>query len=350
MTERLPWDHERLAVRRGRRSGVTTMVAIHSTVLGPAAGGCRMRQYPSLDEAERDVLRLSAAMSAKCAVAGLAIGGAKSVIALEQGQRLTPAERRAVLLDHAELIESLDGAYLAGPDVGTGPEDMLVLREGTRHVFCLPESAGGIGSSSGPTADGVLAALRAAVTAVFGAADLARRRVVVAGFGAVGRPLALGLAEAGADVVVSDVDPRAREDARWLGYGWAEPGEALARPADVVVPAAVGGVLAADTALAAPLVVGPANNQLVSDDVADALAARGVTWVPDYVASAGGVVYTVAREIEGLDHAAAAARVAGIGDVVSRLLSDSAEHGTTPLAEAAALTRRRISGVRPTAG
>ena len=96
MTERLPWDHERLAVRRGRRSGVTTMVAIHSTVLGPAVGGCRLRQYPSLDEAERDVLRLSAAMSAKCAVAGLAFGGAKSVIALEPGQRLSSEERHAV--------------------------------------------------------------------------------------------------------------------------------------------------------------------------------------------------------------------------------------------------------------
>ncbi|HWD02809.1 MAG TPA: Glu/Leu/Phe/Val dehydrogenase dimerization domain-containing protein [Amycolatopsis sp.] len=343
----LPWDHERLVVRRGPRSGVTTMVAIHSTALGPGVGGCRLRQYEDLGEAQRDVLRLSAAMTAKCAAAAMAYGGAKSVIALRPGQRLDPEERRAVLLDHAELVASFEGSYLAGPDVGTSSEDLVALRP---YAFCLPESAGGTGSSSGPTADGVLAALRAASAFVFGTPAPAGRRVVVSGFGSVGRLVARGLAEEGADVVVSDVDPQAREAARQLGYGWVEPEKALAEPADVLVPAAVGGVLAADTVLNAPLVVGPANNQLVSDDVAEALAARGVVWVPDYVASAGGVAYAVAREAEGLEHSAAAARVAAIGDVVSRLLSDSAAHGTTPLAEAAALVRRRLAGVRRAAG
>lgn len=340
----LPWDHERLVVRRGRRSGVTTMVAIHSTALGPALGGCRMKAYDSLDEAERDVLRLSAAMTDKCAVAGMDFGGAKSVIALRPGQRLDAGQRHAVLLDHAELIASLDGQYLAGPDIGTGPEDMLVLREHGAPAFCVPESAGGIGSSSGPTAQGVLAALRAASEAVFGTPDPAGRRVVVCGFGSVGRLVASGLA--GAEVTVSDVTEQAREDARYLGYAWAEPAEALALDADIMVPAAVGGVLGKNTVLTAPLIVGPANNQLVDDGVAETLAARGIVWVPDYVASAGGVVYTVAREVEGLDHAAASARVAAIGDVVSALLSDSAARGTTPLAEAAALSGRRLDGVR----
>jgi leucine dehydrogenase len=345
----LPWDHERLVVRRGRRSCVTTMVAVHSTALGPALGGCRMKAYGSLDEAERDVLRLSAAMTDKCAVAGMDFGGAKSVIALRPGQHLDAGERHAVLLDHAELIASFDGQYLAGPDVGTGPEDMLVLREHGAPAFCLPESAGGIGSSSGPTAHGVLAALRAASGAVFGSPDPAGRRVVVCGFGSVGRLVASGLADAGAEVTVSDVTEQARADARYLGYGWAEPARALALDADILVPAAVGGVLDAGTELNAPLIVGPANNQLVDDSVADALAARGIVWVPDYVASAGGVVYTVAREVEGLDHAVASARVAAIGDVVSALLSDSAARGTTPLAEAAARSGRRLDGVRTAA-
>ncbi|SEP52821.1 leucine dehydrogenase [Amycolatopsis saalfeldensis] len=345
----LPWDHDRLVVRRGRRSGVTTMVAIHSTALGPALGGCRMKAYAGLDEAERDVLRLSAAMTDKCAVAGMDFGGAKSVIALRPGQQLDAEERHAVLLDHAELIASLEGQYLAGPDIGTGPEDMLVLREQGAPAFCLPESAGGIGSSSGPTAQGVLAALRAASGAVFGTPDPAGRRVVVCGFGSVGRLVASGLADAGAEVTVSDVTEGARADARYLGYAWAEPAEALALDADILVPAAVGGVLGTDTVLNAPLIVGPANNQLVDDGVASSLAARGIVWVPDYVASAGGVVYTVAREVEGLDHATAAARVAAIGDVVSALLSDSAARGTTPLAEAAALSRRRLGGVRTAA-
>jgi leucine dehydrogenase len=305
-----------------------------------------MKAYDSLDEAERDVLRLSAAMTDKCAVAGMDFGGAKSVIALRPGLRLDAGQRHSVLLDHAELIASLDGQYLAGPDIGTGPEDMLVLREHGAPAFCVPESAGGIGSSSAPTAQGVLAALRAASEAVFGTPDPAGRRVVVCGFGSVGRLVASGLADAGAEVTVSDVTEQAREDARYLGYAWAEPAEALALDADILVPAAVGGVLGKNTVLTAPLIVGPANNQLVDDGVAETLAARGIVWVPDYVASAGGVVYTVAREAEGLDHAAASARVAAIGDVVSALLSDSAARGTTPLAEAAALSGRRLDGVR----
>src|SRR5690349_17703511 len=115
---------QELVVRRGRRSGVTTMVAVHSRTRGPAVGGCRFKVYPAVIDAIDDVLRLSAAMTRKCAVAGLDFGGGKSVVALDTVP--TPAQRRDILLDHADLIASLDGAYLAGPDVGTGPDDMLV--------------------------------------------------------------------------------------------------------------------------------------------------------------------------------------------------------------------------------
>ncbi|MFG1641261.1 Glu/Leu/Phe/Val dehydrogenase dimerization domain-containing protein [Amycolatopsis sp. NPDC049252] len=335
--------HEQLVARRGRRSGVTTMVAIHSSALGPAVGGCRFRAYPGLTEAVEDVLRLSAAMTAKCAVAGLAFGGAKSVIALEPGRVLSPAERRDVLLDHAELIASFDGAYLAGPDVGTGPADMLVLREVTPHAYCTPEAAGGTGSSSGPTAVGVLAALRAAS----GTPSMAGRRVVISGYGSVGAHLAASLQAEGASVVVSDIDPAKRAEAR--GFEWVPPEKALTLTADVVIPAAVGGVLTPETVarLDTPLVVGPANNQLSDDAVADALAARGVLWVPDYVASAGGIVYTLSREAEGLDHAAALARVEAIEETVADILASARSHSTTPLREAAALADRRLtSGTR----
>ncbi|MBB4689360.1 Glu/Leu/Phe/Val dehydrogenase dimerization domain-containing protein [Amycolatopsis jiangsuensis] len=346
MTVHLPWEHEQLVVRRGRRSGIPTMVAIHSTVLGPAVGGCRMKAYPDLAEAERDVLRLSAAMTAKFAAAGLSAGGGKSVIALEPGQRLAADQRRAVLLDHADLVASLGGAYLAGPDVGTGPDDMLVLRETGPHAVCLPESAGGIGSSSGPTAQGVLAALHSASAAVFGSPDMAGRRIVLSGHGSVGGLLAQALATAGAEVLVSDVDPATREVAQRLGYGWVEPEDATGTEADIFVPAAVGGIFDADTEVGARLVVGPANNQLVDDDAAEALAARGVVWVPDYVASAGGVVYALAREIDGVDHASATARVEAIGDVVSGLLSEAFAYGTTPHREAGERVRRRLNAPR----
>jgi leucine dehydrogenase len=332
--------HEELIARRGRRSGVTTMVAVHSTRLGPAVGGCRMKAYANLDQAVGDVLRLSAAMTAKCAVAGLAFGGGKSVIALAPGQVLTLQERRAVLLDHADLVAELGGRYRAGPDVGTGPADMLVLREASPYAFCIPESAGGTGSSSGPTALGVLAALRAA-----GPADLAGRRVVISGYGAVGAHLAAHLRAAGAEVVVSDVDPARRAAAEAAGLGWAEPEKALVLPADVLIPAAVGGVLDPETAarLEVPLVVGPANNQLTDETVADDLAARGIRWIPDYVASAGGILYTLSREAAGLDHNAALARVEAIEQTVTDLLRAAEAHGTTPLREADALVRARLA-------
>lgn len=321
------------------------MVAIHSTALGPAVGGCRFKPYATLEDAVGDVLRLSAAMTAKCAVAGLAFGGGKSVIAAEPGRVLSPAERRDVLLDHADLVADFGGTYLAGPDVGTGPADMLVLREVSAFAFCTPEAAGGTGSSSGPTAVGVLAALRAAT----GAADLAGR-VVISGYGSVGAHLAASLHAGGADVVVSDVDPAKRAKAEKKGLTWVEPEKALTLTADVVIPAAVGGVLGPETVarLDTPLVVGPANNQLTDDSVADELAARDILWVPDYVASAGGILYTLSREAEGLDHAAALARVETIGQTVTDLLSAAKANATTPLHEAAALAESRLtSGAAP---
>jgi leucine dehydrogenase len=308
------WEHEQLVVRTGRRSGMTTMVALHSTAAGPAVGGCRMKAYAEITDAVTDVLRLSRAMTLKCAAAGLPHGGAKSVIVVDRP--LTPELRRAVLLDHADLINEFGGAYRAGPDVGTGPDDMLVFRERTPYAYCLPEEHGGTGSSSGPTARGVLAALRAAAQHVFGTSDLTGRKVVISGFGSVGELIARNLT--GADVIVSDVDERRRTGE----FGWVQPELAYRTPADVLVPAAVGGVLSPEVVreLDVRLVVGPANNQLTDDGVADLLAERGIVWVPDHVASAGGVIYTLAREDDGADHETALKRVDAIEETVRRLL------------------------------
>ncbi|WP_410654053.1 Glu/Leu/Phe/Val dehydrogenase dimerization domain-containing protein [Amycolatopsis sp. lyj-112] len=340
------WEHENLIVRRGRRSGVTTMIAVHSRVLGPAVGGCRFKTYPDIHDAIADVLRLSAAMTRKCAVAGLGFGGGKSVVALDRVP--TPAQRRDILLDHADLIASLDGAYIAGPDVGTGPDDMLVLRERTPHASCVPEEHGGTGSSSGPTAAGVLAALRAGARTVFGDASMKSRKVVISGYGSVGARLATDLVAQGADVTVSDVDERRLAAAEEQGLSWVRPEQVLGLPADVLVPAAVGGVFGPGTEVAAPLVVGPANNQLTTDTVADDLAARGIAWIPDFVASAGGVVYTHGREREKLTHDEARARVETLEAITQKILDAASANGTTPLAEADALAEARLtSGAGP---
>ena len=330
------WEHAEVVTWLGRRSGVPVTVAVHSRTLGPAAGGIRLKQYPTWQDGQLDALRLAKGMTYKNAVAGVPFGGGKSVIAVPSSVPLTPSLRADALADLGELIASFDGSYLAGPDIGTGPEDMVYLRGFTDHVFCLPESAGGTGSSSGPTASGVLAALRAGATAVFGSPSVAGRRVVVVGMGSVGSLLAGALAAEGASVVVADVD-----ESRCAGYERVPVDYAVA--ADILVPAAVGGVV--DAAVRAPLVVGPANNQLVHDDVAPALAAAGVTWIPDFVASAGGVIYTLTREAEGLDRDAALTRVAAIEDTVTTLLANASANGTTPLAEALALAERRLGAL-----
>lgn len=338
-------EHEEVVIRRGERSGAAVVVAVHSRARGPAVGGCRMRRYPHWRDAVDDALRLSEAMTYKCAVSGMAFGGGKGVIALPGDAEPTAALREAALADMGELIASFDGSYLAGPDVGTGPDDMLVLRRATPHVFCLPREHGGTGSSSEPTAVGVLAALAAAAREVFGAEAMRDRVVVVVGLGAVGSALARHLTRAGARVVVSDVDEAKRRWAADLGLDWVEPDRALRTRADVLIPAAVGGALdpATAEALDAPLVVGPANNQLTDDSVADLLARRGVVWVPDFVASAGGAVYTLAREVDGLDHSAATARVEAIGDTVARVLASARATGATPLREAMSLACERLA-------
>jgi len=330
-----PWEHAEVVTRLGARSGVPVTVAVHSRALGPAAGGIRFTTYPTWQDGLADALRLARGMTYKNAVAGLPYGGGKSVIAVPSSVPVTPALRSAALTDLAELIATFDGTYLGGPDIGTAPADMLFMRSFTRHVFCLPESAGGTGSSSGPTATGVLAALRAGATAVFGSPSVAGKRIVVVGMGSVGTLVAQALSAAGASVVASDIDP-----ARAAGYEWISPADAYSEPADVLVPAAVGGVIG--PGVQAPLVVGPANNQLRGDEVADQLAAAGVVWVPDFVASAGGVIYTLSRESDGLDGEAALAKVETIEDTVTAILSAATTNGTTPLAEALTLAERRL--------
>ncbi|MEV6947268.1 Glu/Leu/Phe/Val dehydrogenase dimerization domain-containing protein [Streptomyces sp. NPDC051172] len=337
-------EHEEVTIRRGPRSGLPLIIAVHSRALGPAVGGCRLRRYGSWREGLADALRLSEAMTFKCAASGLDFGGGKSVIALDEHSELTPELRAAALADMGDFIASFEGSYLAGPDVGTTPDDMVVLRRSSPYVFCLPEEHGGTGTSSTPTATGVLAALRAGTEHVFGSRSLTGRTVVVSGFGSVGSRVAAGLAADGARVLVSDVDTAKRETAVGAGFGWLEPHEVPGTRADVLVPAAIGGVLGPGTVarLDVRLVVGPANNQLTDDSTADLLAKQDIVWVPDFVASAGGVVFTLGRECDGCTQEEAVRRVLGIGDTVRLLLERSRTNGTTPLHEARALAERRL--------
>ena len=144
--------HEEVVIRRGSRSRLPLIVAIHSRALGPAAGGCRLRRYDTWQDGLADALRLSEAMTYKAAVAGLDFGGSKSVIALDERVELTAHLREAVLEDLGELIASFDGSYRTGPDIGTGPQDMVVLKRFSPYAYCTPEEHGGTGNSGVPTA------------------------------------------------------------------------------------------------------------------------------------------------------------------------------------------------------
>ena len=337
--------HEQLLVRRGRRSGATVVVAIHSTVLGPALGGARMWAYDNQELAVEDALRLAHGMTHKAAAAGLELGGGKGVICSpSSAASRDPARRREMLLDFADLVESLGGRYVTAEDVGTGPDDMVVVAERTRHVTGLPPELGGSGDPSPFTAIGVAASIRACAAHRFGSRDLHGLHAVVIGLGHVGSRLATLLAEAGARLTVADVDEGRRRFAASLGARWVEPAEAPATRCDVLAPCALGGALDEVTVggLDAAIVCGAANNQLADAALAEPLADAGVLYAPDFIANAGGLI-NVYREYRGLDEAWARQRALGIEATMARILRTADELEITPQAAALEVARERLA-------
>ena len=344
-------DHEELVVRRGRRSGAYTIVAVHSTALGPSVGGCRMWRYVDSAAAARDALRLSRAMTFKNAAAGLRMGGGKGVIVADPGVAPTAERRREMLLDFADTVNTLDGRYITAEDVGTSADDMATIGTATDHVAGLARELGGSGDPSPFTALGVEAAMRACVERRFGATELDGRSVAVVGAGHVGSALARRLAAAGARLVLADIDPERRALADELGAAWVEPSAALRAEVDVLAPCALGGVLDQTTIplLRAPIVCGAANNQLAHDGLADDLAAHDILYAPDFVANAGGIInISVELEPVGYDPDEATRRVAAIEQTMTALLDEAELAGTSPLAAAYALARRRLQNAENT--
>jgi leucine dehydrogenase len=336
-------DHERVLITRGPRSGLTIIVAVHSTVLGQALGGARLWQYEHWTDALADALRLSQAMTLKNAAAGLARGGGKSVIAIPPGVELDDAGRRAAMLDLGDAVESLDGAYMTAEDVGTSAELMAVVAERTAHVCGLPPEQGGVGEPADATAAGVHAGLVATLEHLTGSRDVAGRHIVIAGLGQVGGRLARQLAAGGARLTVTDVADGKRALAEELGATWVEPAEAHRVEADVFAPCGLGGVLTAEVVreLRVRAVVGAANNQLAEREVAELLRDRGIAWAPDFVVNAGGVVYLDLASSPDVPESELEARIAGIGDVVREVLrgAEASTHTTLHAAERLAAAR-----------
>jgi leucine dehydrogenase len=337
-------DHEELVIRRGRRSGVYTIVAVHSTALGPALGGCRMWRYESSADGARDALRLSRAMTFKSAACGLDLGGGKGVICIEPGRAPTGKARRDVLLDFADTVNVLEGSYITAEDVGTGATDMSVIAEGTKWVTGLGRDRGGSGDPSPYTAMGVEAAMRACCEKVFGSRELEGRTVAVVGAGRVGSQLAKRLSKAGAELLVADIDESRRAAIEKLpGANWTDPSSAMLADVDVVAPCALGGVIDQVNVgrLACRIVCGSANNILAHEGLADDLAEEGILYAPDFIANAGGII-NVSLELQGYDAAKARRGAAGIEQTMRKLLQESEEAGVTPLVAAYRLARRRL--------
>ncbi|HEU5171587.1 MAG TPA: Glu/Leu/Phe/Val dehydrogenase dimerization domain-containing protein [Gemmatimonadales bacterium] len=318
-------DHELVLMGEDERAGYRAILAIHSSRLGPAVGGTRLWRYASPDEALTDALRLSRGMSYKNAVAALPMGGGKSVI-LADGPI---ASRERLFAAHGRFVESLGGRYITAEDVGTSHLDMTIVKRETRHVA-------GLRDPSPVTAHGVFRALLAAARHRWGDEDLTGRTVALQGCGNVGSALARALAAAGARLVVSDVDSRAaRRCAVETGATNVAADSIYDVAADVFAPCALGGILNDRTIprLRCEIVVGAANNQLAVPADADRLAARGVLYVPDYVANAGGVI-DGARDICGWSDTRVGAAVEAIYDTTRDILRRAEAAGITPAAAA----------------
>lgn len=308
--------------------GLDGVIAIHSTALGPGAGGCRMWSYPDREHAQADAVRLAEGMSYKNALAGLPFGGAKAVLRRPEGN----FDRAALFRAFGRAVEDLGGAYVTAEDVGTSVADMQEVARTTRHVAGLPSTHGRAGGDPSPwTAKGVFESMQAAARFALGS-DLAGLTVAVQGAGNVGGDLCRRLAHAGARLIIADPNPVHCDRMRAIPNAEiVDVREITLARADIFAPCALGGALTADTArnLKAKLVCGAANNQLAARDVADLLLERGITYVPDYVVNAGGII-SVSAEYLGEDESDVESRVSQIAPRAAALLARAVREGRSP--------------------
>lgn len=339
--------HEQLVHCHDRASGLRAIIAVHSTRLGPALGGIRMYPYASEAEALTDALRLARGMSYKSALAGLPLGGGKSVILGDPRRDKTPALLRAM----GEAIERLGGRYVGAEDSGTAVADLQRMAEATAHVTGLqdkPGLDGGVrsGDPSPATALGVYVGIRAALRHRYGREDLAGLRVAIQGVGSVGYRLAGHLHAAGATLWVSDVwAPNLERAQRAFGAEPVAPGRIHAAPVDVYAPCALGASLndATIPELRAAIVAGAANNQLAEARHGEALRARGVLYAPDYAINAGGIIDVCAERL-GEDAASVRGRVERIGLTLARIFERAEAEGLPTHVIADRLAEERLYG------
>ncbi len=322
--------HEAVYQVSDPQSGLSGFIALHSTRLGPAAGGLRMREYPSAGAALEDVLNLSRGMTYKNAAAGLPLGGGKAVIMGDPATAKTPELLRAM----GRAVEALEGRYWTAEDMGMSPDDMSELARETRFVAGLDTGTHASGDPSPVTAEGVFNAMKVGAAHRFGSTKLSGKTVAVQGLGHVGWHLCRMLHEVGARLIVADMDAaRTAGTIKEFGGEATEPGSIHRADADIFAPCAIGGILNATTIpeLRADLVCGAANNQLAASSDADLLFDKGVLYLPDYVANGGGIINVAAEILKISDRGPwVAQKLETLRQTMERILSKARSERTSP--------------------
>lgn len=334
--------HEALHFVTDAKSGLRAIIALHSTHLGPAAGGTRMWHYADDEDALIDALRLSRGMSYKNAMAGLPLGGGKAVILADRERTKSPQ----MLAAFGKEINRLGGNYVTAEDVGMSVADMIAVREQTRFVAGLPVSGGEVGGDPGPhTSLGVFLGIKAAVRRALGKDSLAKLHIGLQGAGSVAGGVARLAAAEGARLSIADVDAARAHALAAQTDGDVVPADTfLTLECDVMSPCALGAILTEVTIaqLNTPIVAGGANNQLATPQDGGRLAARNILYAPDYVINAGGIINVSTEFLDDGDASLVRQRIDAIPDRLERIWTEAAATGTNPAAVADAMAQKLI--------
>ena len=334
--------HEEVLFVTDEQCGLRAIIAVHSSHLGPSAGGARFWHYAKDEDALTDALRLSRGMSYKNAMAGLPLGGGKSVLLANVDKTKTPDMLHAF----GRAVNQLGGRYVTAEDVGVSVADMIEVRRTTQFVAGLPNSGSDVGGDPGPhTSLGVFLGIKAAVQRALGKDNLSGLHIAMQGAGSVATGVALHAANEGARLSIADVDDaKAQKLAAATGGQVVATDEILALEADVLSPNALGAILTEESiaALQAPIVAGGANNQLATPQDGQRLNERGILYAPDYVINAGGIINVCTEYLGDGDASLVRQRIEGIPVRLEQIWAESADSGRDPASVADAMAQRLI--------